>query len=132
MGDLKFEAKPNLINTGNTPARNIRIKIASDIVQVPVSKTFTYPLSDEPIKPSAGVIGAHQNCTLSAIVKDFVPDADVATIKEGNGRALCVWGVVTYDDMFGHGHTTKFGQWLHWLPNGNVYGYYIPDQNDAD
>jgi hypothetical protein len=132
MGDLKFEAKPSLANTGNTPARNIRIKIAADILQIPVPQDFAYPLPDEPTNSSAGVIGAHQNYVLNAVVKDFAPDGDVATIKEGNGKALCVWGIVTYDDMFGQSHTTKFGQWLLWLPNGTVFGYYIPGKNDAD
>jgi hypothetical protein len=131
QNDLKFEAKPSLVNTGNTPARNIRIQTAADILPIPVPQDFEYPLPDEPMN-SAGIIGAHQNQSLTGIVKDFVPDGEVAMIKEGDGKALCVWGVVTYEDMFGHGHTTKFGQWLLWLPNNTVYGYYIPGQNDAD
>jgi len=69
---------------------------------------------------------------LGATVKDFVPDAEVAVVKEGSQKALCVWGLITYKDIFGVKHETKFAQWLTWFPDGTVFGYYIPSQNDAD
>jgi len=61
-----------------------------------------------------------------------VPDAEVATIKEGTKKALCMWGEIIYEDIFGITHHTKFGHWLYWWPNGKVFGYYIPNQNEAD
>jgi len=45
---------------------------------------------------------------------------------------MYVWGFITYEDVFGESHTTKFCHRLTWLPAGNVYGYYIPGRNDAD
>lgn len=130
---VKFEGKPTLVNTGSTPARNVKIKIAAEIVPHNQAETFTYTLPQEVAKASA-VAAPHQNYILSAIVKDFVPDADVSDIKHGRGGkgALTVWGIVTYDDIFGASHSTKFAQWLFWLPNNTVYGYYIPGQNDMD
>jgi hypothetical protein len=130
---LKFEARPSLVNTGSTPARNVKIRIAAEIVTSAQAENFTYPIPEEIAKAPA-VAAPHQTYILSAIVKDFVPDADVADIKhgrEGKG-ALTVWGMVTYDDIFGQSHTTKFAQWLFWYPNQTVYGYYIPGQNDMD
>jgi hypothetical protein len=133
QGDLRFEGKPNLVNTGNTPARKVRIRINADILPVPIPEDFNYPLPDEPIKSAEGAVGAHQTYILSGgLVKDFVPEADVANIKEGNARVLCVWGLVTYEDIFGDSHTTKFGQSLTWFPNGQVMGYYLHGQNDVD
>jgi hypothetical protein len=57
---------------------------------------------------------------------------DVAVIKDGSEKALFVWGQITYDDVFGKEHHTKFGQSLVWLPDGKIFGYYTPGQNDAD
>jgi hypothetical protein len=131
QGDVKFEGKPNLLNTGNTPARNVNIRIQAAVLPMPIPDDYGFPLTDEPVK-SAGVVGAHQTYLLSGVVKDFVPDHEVTAIKEGNGKALCVWGVVTYEDIFGDSHATKFGQWITWLPNNTVFGYYIPGQNDVD
>ncbi len=126
---VKFEGKPNLVNTGSTPARNVRVRIAAELVAPTDAEKFTYPLPGEIAKAPA-VAAPHQTYILSAIVEDFVPDFEVAAIKGGQGRALTVWGVVTYDDIFGDSHETKFGQWLFWYPNQTVYGYYIPGQND--
>ena len=128
---FKFEGKPNLVNTGNTPARNVRIRIAAQIVPVADAENFPYPLPEEVAKASA-VAAPHQTYILSAMVKDFVPDNEVVAIRGGQGKALTVWGVVTYDDIFGQHHTTKFAQWLFWYPNNTVFGLYIPGQNDMD
>jgi hypothetical protein len=128
---VKFEGKPSLVNTGSTPARNVHIRIAAEITRFDQADNFAYPLPDEIAKAPA-VCAPHQTYVLSAVVKDFVPDGDIPSIKHGRGKALTVWGVVSYDDIFGEHHTTRFGQWLFWSPNQNVYGHYIPGQNDMD
>jgi hypothetical protein len=69
---------------------------------------------------------------MSGIVKDFVPYTEVADIKEGLKKALYVWGFVTYEDIFGGIHKTSFGHWVVWLSTGQVFGYYMSGQNDAD
>jgi hypothetical protein len=131
QGDLKFEVKPNLVNTGSTPARKVCIRIAADILPEPPPEDFTFPLSEANFKDS-GIVGAHHTYILSGTVPDFVPDSEVPIIKEGKNKVLCVWGLVTYEDIFGNPHNTRFGQWITWWPNGTVFGYYIPGQNDAD
>ena len=130
MGDLKFQAKPEIKNTGHTPAKNLRIQIKAAILPVPLPNDFGFPLS--PRTEGAAMLGAQQTAMLSAVVDEFVPDEEVAAIKEGAARALYVWGLITYDDIFGESHSTKFCQWLTWLPNRTVFGYYIPGYNDGD
>lgn len=130
--DLKFEAKPTLANTGNTPARKVCIRIAADILPIPIPEGFAFPLPEAEAVNDAGTVGAHQSYMLAGTVKDFVPYEEVPIIKEGKEKALCVWGLITYEDVFGKTHSTKFGQWITWWPNGQVLGYYLPSQNDAD
>jgi hypothetical protein len=133
MSDLMFEARPILHNTGNTAALRLCIRIAADILPIPIPSDFGFPLpGDGEIKGNAGMVGAHQASEMPATVEKVFPDSEIVGIKEGDGRALCVWGTVTYEDIFGASHKTNFGQWLTWYPDGTIYGYYIPGQNDAD
>jgi hypothetical protein len=131
QGDVKFEARPNLINTGNTPARHVCTRIMAEILPIPIPEDFSFPLPDPEVR-DAGAVAPRITYALAGTVKDFVLDRDVPAIKEGDGRALCIWALVTYDDMFGQTHKTKFGQWITWQPNGRVVRYYIAGQNDSD
>jgi len=131
QSDLKFETRPDLTNTGNTPARNVCIRIAADILSIPIAEGFQFPLPENEIK-NAGIVGAHQTMILAGTVENFVPDEDIGMIKEGRTKALCTWGLITYDDIFGMNHQTRFGHWIVWNPNGKVVGYYIAGQNDSD
>jgi hypothetical protein len=128
---LKFEGKPTVINTGNTPAKNVSYRASAAIVKLPFADDFTFPLTTE--RKSTATIGAHQNAMLSAIVDDFIDDAEVEDVKVGKGeKCLCVWGVVTYDDVFGEHQTSKFCQSLLWFADGKtIYGYYYPHHNET-
>jgi len=132
QSDLKFEGKVQVANTGNTPARKVRIRKKAAILDIPTLQAFDFALPEGDSAPSYASIGAHQNYIIESIIPDFVPDEEVATIKEGTKKALCMWGDIVYEDIFGVTHKTKFGHWLYWLPNGKVFGYYIPNQNEAD
>lgn len=132
IGDVKFEAKPTLVNTGNTVARNVVIRMKAQILPIPPPADFSWSVPEERNRTGSGLVGPHHQTILSAAVDDFVPDNEVGDIKRGTNKALCVWGTITYDDMFGGHHTTKFGQALTWWSDGTVYGYYLDGQNDAD
>lgn len=129
--NLRFEARPQLVNTGRTPAHDVRSAIRADILPLPLTASFKLAPADG--FGGGAVLGPQQTFILHGVVADFADDADVEDIKVGkNGRALCAWGTVTYKDVFGVSHHTDFAQSLIWLPNGNVYGYYAPIHNDAD
>jgi hypothetical protein len=131
--DLKFQGNAEVVNTGNTPARKIRIRKNVAILAIQSLEQFDFPLPPDNAEKSAfNSLGAHQKSTIEAMINDFVPDAEVEAIKTGLERALCIWGVITYEDIFGETHHTKFGHWLYWQPDKRVFGYYIPGQNDAD
>lgn len=132
QSDLKFEGRADLLNTGNTQARKVQIRTGADILPIPIPKDFQFPLTDENEIKDAGIVGAHQTYIIGGTVKEFVPDSEIPIIKEGTKKALCVWGMITYEDIFGAQHHTKFGHHLTWYPNNTVFGYYIPGQNDAD
>jgi hypothetical protein len=131
--DLKFEARPNLVNTGNTQARKVRImQRKAAILPNPHPSDFVFQLPDDDPTQGDSVVGAHLTYILNSVVDDFVPDVDIQAIKEGTGQALYVWGLVTYEDIFGEKHRTKYALQLYWLVNNTVGGFYVPGQNDAD
>ena len=130
--NLKFAGHPTLINAGHTPARKVGYRASADILPIDLPEDFTFPLPAKTI--GASVIGPQQSNVMLAVVERFVPDQDVELIKSGKGgTALCVWGVVTYEDFFGEPHQTKFCQMLTWLPDEKqtIFGFYNARHNDA-
>jgi len=127
---LKFEGKPLLVNTGQTPARKVRYKAKSAILPFPPSDNFVFEEVGEDI--GFGMLGAQQTATMGAIVDEFCEDEGVESIKKMMGKSLYIWGTVTYEDTFGNPHFTKFGQQLYWNKDNSVNGHFIPNHNDGD
>ena len=127
--NFKFEARPLMLNTGHTPAHKVGYRAAAAILSIPLPADFDFPLPEQ--TTGASVLGPQQNFTMSGIVSDFVDDADVYSIKKGEGRALYVWGIITYEDIFHCPHETKFSQIITWLPDNKILGYFTPQHNTA-
>lgn len=127
--NLRFESEPLLINTGHTPAHKVRYKAQAAILPVPLPDDFDFPLTSDFIGES--MLGPQQNANLVAIVDKFSPEHEVHDIKLGKGKALYVWGIVEYEDIFKTSQNTKFCQSIFWGPTGKVFGYYISRHNEA-
>jgi hypothetical protein len=128
--NIRFEAKPAIINNGFTPAYRVRYRAKAAIRTTPFPADFDYLLAPR-IEEGGGVIGSQQTFVMSAIVDDYIPDEDVGDIKVGHKGSLQVWGLVEYDDIFGDHHETEFSQNLIWLPNGNIYGWQLAAYGNA-
>ena len=125
--NIRFAGHPKILNTGRTPAHNVRHQIRAGILPVPLPSGFEFPLPGEPT--GAAVLGPQQEFIMSALLDDFVPDAEVDRIKRGDGHALYVWGVVSYEDVFGVHRRTNFSQILVFIPI--PFGYFTEAHNDA-
>jgi hypothetical protein len=127
---LRFEARPLIVNTGHTPAHNLGFQAAARILPIPIANTFDFPIPEQRI--GAAMLGPQQNFTMKVVVPEYVHDEEVAGIKQGDGRALCVWGLVTYADAFGEPRETRFSQILFWLRDDNgITGHYTEQHNEA-
>lgn len=130
----KFASSPTLRNAGNTPAHKVSFKIKTAILPVPLPEDFTFPLPSEPTGGSP--IGPHQDTTLNAIADDFCADEEVENVKIGaKGKTLYVWGIVTYQDVFGENHFTKFCHTVNFVRIGTedrVTGFYIGRHEEID
>lgn len=129
--NLRFEGKPLLRNAGHTPAYRVSHTCRAGILPVPLPDDFDFP---QPLQatPAGGVIGPGHTRILSAIVEELVPDDEVDAIKSGSGRALYVWGRVTYEDAFGESRYTNYCQALTWQPDNTVISYFIGGYDEAN
>lgn len=129
--NLRFEGKPLMINTGQTPAHKIRFITRAAILPIPLPKEADLP---ETGSDSVGetTLGSQQNGSMSGIVDGFSHDNEVDGVKQmTGGKALFVWGRFTYEDVFGESHYTRFCQQLFWDGQGNVRGFYTPGRNES-
>lgn len=129
-GDLMFAAHPILTNTGQTPAHKIKFTIKAALLSVPLPKEVDLPETGDKDRGES-VLGVQQNVNMVAIVEGFCLDEEVQTIKKGINRSLYVWGLVTYEDVFGEAHLTRFCQQIYWDGANNVRGFYTPGRNEA-
>lgn len=130
---LRFEVKPMLINSGRTPAHKITYWAKAAILPVPLPADFPFPSVEDKVQ-SSYVLGPSQSIELNAMVEDYVADTEVEDIKRGNGKSPYIWGIVSYTDVFGISHITKFCHSIRWVgPIGKeiIYGTYATKHNEA-
>jgi hypothetical protein len=110
---MRFWTTPQVTNTGATPARNARQRSAIGIHPYPLPDHFSFALPDAPAEGMTMANGQFTELQPQNFV-DKVPDDEVLAIMRGNGRALYVWGIVYYNDIFGESHETKFCHMITW------------------
>jgi hypothetical protein len=114
-GAKPFAARPAIKNTGHTAARQLKWRIAADILPVPLPADFRFPIPAD--AEGSSLLGPQQDGTMFAEAPGLVPDNEIADIKAGNGKALYVWGYLRYRDAFGRLHRNTFAQQMYWIPN---------------
>lgn len=128
--NLKFAASPVLMNTGNTPAHDVRYRANAAILPLPLPVDFRFPLSKE-VKGGA-VLPAGQTFTMNAVVSDYIDERLVRSIKRNVGSAVFVWGVVYYRDIFDIRRRVTFCHHIAFSDDGKVTGWYYPKHNRAN
>jgi hypothetical protein len=129
---LRFEGVATLSNNGMTPAHKIRNRGQAMILPHPLPIDFAFPLPGEP--DGGPVLNPRESYVLRAVVDDFVPDNEVAAIKNADGRALYVWGTVSFKDELGISHETKYCHYYIWTGQGEKEvpnGFYHRQHNEA-
>lgn len=104
---LRFASAPIVTNTGFTPARNVSYQVMAAILDTLPCEDHVFETFGTKTTNDAGV-APRQSVTISAVVRERFPDSEVEPIMSGEARRLYVWGIVTYDDIFGGSWETKF------------------------
>jgi len=125
----KFGAQAVMLNLGATPAHKVGFRARTEILPIPLPEDFTFPLPKENV--GASVLGPHSpGVNITRFVESFVPDADVSAIKNANGKALYIWGIIDYEDVFSKSRTTNFCIMVNWTPQA-IFGTFVPKHNEA-
>jgi hypothetical protein len=127
---LRFDARPTVRNVGATPARNVRWKIAVGVLPIPMPRKQYFKL---PATWSGGSLIPQQNeVTIFEVLGGYYGDEEAELIKRAQGKALYVWGVVSYEDVFRRLRRVTFCQQMEWRGEPGkevVYGHYMNRHN---
>jgi hypothetical protein len=125
-----FIARITLTNAGQTPAKKMRIKARADIFSNPLPAGHVF-------QPAYGIgetyeLGPNQVSHIPAAVPTFQIAGEVAAIKKSEGKALYMWGVAEYEDVFTHPRITNFGVMITWHPDDATFTTtFLPGYNSS-
>lgn len=132
-GESRYlEWHPQIINTGQTPAYDVRLVATSGIRDEPLPPGASLITELDPKGVgSQGTLGRAQVIWPSCGVR--VKESEMPTVvRRGSGKAWYVWGRVTYQDIFRQDHWTEFCFVADWKPDGTPISRVAPQGNDAD
>lgn len=129
---LRFEPQPRVVNTGHTPALDVRWRVGVGIVNLDAIDTFRFPLPSA--KGGGSIIGPQQDAYMAATLPQRLDNELAEKVKWGSSMdLLTVWGYVSYRDLFGHRHICTFAQHVWWRPkpDGGLvpFGVYLAKHN---
>jgi len=117
-----FEIQPRVINTGHTPAQDVRWRIAVEPVEIMEMDKFRFPLPKETV--GRNTVSPHQEYNLSAALPGRIDDpSEVQALFLGNGeKVLTVYGFISYRDGFKRRYFTTFAQLVWWIVSKDADG----------
>ena len=130
-----FEVMPQLLNTGQSPAHQVRYSARADVLPFPLPDDFTFPELPPP-RYGFGALGPHQDFTMNAAVQKRFDDNEAEDIKRGKGKRVYIWGTVFYEDAFRKERYSNFAHGIIWTPGPEgkgeiVFGHYADRHNDV-
>jgi hypothetical protein len=127
---LRFEFRPNIVNNGTTPAKDVRVVSFIRNVPTAIPDNFDYRLSHT--IGSVSTIGPRQSRFHSIVANRNLTIAELREIQNGT-NVFHAYGTVIYTDIFGIGRTTNFSFII--FPGKSsqfAVWHYTAQNNDAD
>lgn len=109
--NLRFQIRPKILNTGHTPAKDVRWRIGIEVLSPADAETFRYPL---PPTIGGNMIAPHQDYLLNALLDRRVDDADAIRDGDASKGIILVYGCVSYRDSMKRRYLTTFAQQVSW------------------
>lgn len=98
----------NLVNSGKTPATNVRFRVELGGVFPPDKlNEKDFNSSDQPNDSLAGIIMPNSFANRSIDTKLPLTQERLSNIASGK-ELIHIWGIIRYDDIFRNPHETKF------------------------
>ena len=109
---LKFEFRPVVVNTGQTPAYNVNSVSSIQLMTLEEALTFDFSLP-EAAGQSVMTLGPHQERFTPTIFDRRLSKAELRDFKKGN-RRLFVYGTIHYRDTFRKRRHTNYCYVINW------------------
>jgi hypothetical protein len=103
---LRFEFRPNIINNGSTPAKDVRITSQIGIIPPTIAPNFNYLIQDWE-GGSVSTIAPHQGRRHSVVVAKRLSKQELREVVRGR-LVFHVYGTVRYLDIFDQERRTNF------------------------
>jgi hypothetical protein len=104
---LRFEFRPVILNTGQTPAYGVRVVSTLRMLSIQEAEMFDFTVPHPDQVLVSNTIGAHQNKFISTIAERRFTWAELREYRQGK-RYIFVFGTVRYRDAFGQPRFTNF------------------------
>lgn len=120
-----------MVNTGHTPAHNIRFAAFLRVLPAPLPNDFDFTVRPDQIITS-GHINPGQRLFFRRNVGHILPAQQYAEIIQGRGiNRLYIYGTIFFDDVFGDIHQTNFCSFGVWDTAGRFSTRNTPEHNNA-
>jgi hypothetical protein len=111
--NIRFEFRPVINNTGNTPANNVRVLSKSDIIYDTISDIFDYRIAFEGTgRGSSTTLSPRQNKFHAHVFNRKCSMNEIRDLLKAR-NAFHLWGQVTYEDIFGIERYTRFSYMIY-------------------
>jgi hypothetical protein len=130
--DNRHEVRTVIKNAGNTPARAIFVTARLRVLPHPLPADADLSLPPTPAQPTFdGMLPAHETFYTRNWLEGFLSDAENVAIRELDGSALYIYGVVRYTDIFNRQRETRFCYMIGWDSRGNGLWRAVSGRNES-
>jgi hypothetical protein len=111
----KFISKLKVINTGQTPAYEMKVLSKTDILPLPLPEGFDFSIED-PGNPSVSTLGRDRDVGHASelTTKDVARQRFDAALADDAAEVIYTFGTATYRDAFGDPQHTNFCVYFAW------------------
>jgi hypothetical protein len=125
------EIQLNMVNTGHTPAHNVRFYARFEVLAFPIPDNFDFAVPADGLA-AGSLINPGQRLYFRRNITRLLPDTQYNRIIEGGGHeAMFIHGTIFFDDIFGDEHRTNFCSFGVWDTAGRFSIRNTPQHNDA-
>jgi hypothetical protein len=124
------EVLMHMINTGHTPAHNVRFAARVRVFSFPLPQDFDFVIQpDESV--ASGTMNPGQRRFFRRSLDRLLTDDEIREIKTGWAQKLYIYGTLIFEDAFGIERRTDFCQFGMWDVKENFATMNTTRHNDA-
>jgi hypothetical protein len=135
-GNERFVNQLSVVNTGQTPAYQLKIDSVVKVLPRPIPENFKFDFIPEGLNRSMMMVGSGRSVGHDSLADTILSDAEMINIMRlDSGVRLYSFGTVRYEDCFGKPRFNNFCYFLEWVITTDGYSFSVhptEQHNDAN